>query len=117
MTRLGTPGLRPQFTASLPAGGEYCVECMVTPTYAATGSVIIQDAFLSCRRLSVVTSAFHMPRSRAIFDKCFSLVERSQGSSFTIDFHAASDEGVFTPEVLAARAIREQASKEVGLLS
>ncbi|KAK9846555.1 hypothetical protein WJX81_006513 [Elliptochloris bilobata] len=51
-----------------------------------------------------------MPRSRAIFEKVCGVAERSLGCSFALDYHAASDEGVFEPEVLAARARREQAS-------
>jgi len=62
----------------------------------------------------VVTSEFHMPRSRAIFNKVFGLAERSLGAAFLLDFHAASDAGVFDAEVLAARARREQASMQVG---
>lgn len=61
----------------------------------------------------MVTSEFHMQRSRAIFNKCFSLAECSLGSSFALDFHAASDEGIFVPEVLAARTERERASTTV----
>ena len=61
----------------------------------------------------MVTSDFHMQRSRAIFNKCFSLAECSLGRSFALDFHAASDEGIFEPEVLAARNDRERASTTV----
>ena len=55
-----------------------------------------------------------MPRSRAIFNKVFGLAERSLGAAYLLDFHAASDAGVFDAEVLAARARREQASMQVG---
>ncbi len=55
-----------------------------------------------------------MPRSRAIFTKVFGLAERSLGAAFLLDFHAASDAGVFDADVLAARARREQASMQVG---
>ena len=61
----------------------------------------------------MVTSDFHMQRSRAIFRKFFGLAERSLGCSFALGFHAASDQGVFAPEVLAAREERERASTAV----
>ena len=51
-----------------------------------------------------------MPRSRAIFEKVFALAERRLGRPCLLDYHAASDAGVFEPDVLAARAERERAS-------
>lgn len=67
------------------------------------------------RRLGVVTSDFHMPRSRAIFETCFALVGTAlfdDPDRFRLSFHAASDEGTCPPEVLAARKQREAASLE-----
>lgn len=67
----------------------------------------------------MVTSDFHMPRSRAIFELCFSLASRSQlrpaaaVDRYGLEFHAASDEGVFPPDVLLARQLREAKSLEV----
>jgi len=64
----------------------------------------------------MVTSSFHMPRSRAIFETCFSLAGSSiHGSAqhYSLDFHAVHDEGVFPVDVLAARQHREQESLEV----
>jgi hypothetical protein len=53
----------------------------------------------------VVTSDFHMPRSRAIFEFC----GRAAGATlwgdplrFRLDFHAVSDEGAFPAEVRGA---------------
>ena len=69
-----------------------------------------------CRRCSIVTSAFHMPRSRAIFERCFALAGDSlygDCSHFQLDFHAVRDEGAFPEDVLAARHQREAKSLEV----
>ena len=66
-----------------------------------------------CRRCAVVTSAFHMPRTRAIFDHCFRVAGSSlwgQASHFSLGFHAAGDEGAFAADVLEARQQREQRS-------
>jgi len=54
------------------------------------------------RRLLVVTSAFHMPRSRAIFEKVFAL----EPSDYELEFAAAENRGL-TPEAVAARLARE----------
>ncbi len=63
----------------------------------------------------MVTSAFHMPRSRAIFQTCFALAGASlwaDAQHYELDFHAVSDEGVFADEVLAARLLKEQQALE-----
>ncbi|KFM25827.1 hypothetical protein F751_1441 [Auxenochlorella protothecoides] len=63
------------------------------------------------RRLAVITSAFHMPRARAIFDTTYGLATRSLlGGPFALSYHEASDEGLFDPEVLATRVAKEQAA-------
>ncbi len=57
-----------------------------------------------------------MPRSRAIFERCFSLAgETLRGSRayFDLDYHAVRDEGAFPEDVLAARLHREAQSLEV----
>ncbi|CAL5218988.1 g743 [Coccomyxa viridis] len=67
------------------------------------------------RRCSVITSSFHMPRSRAIFQDCFAVAGstlHASGGYFSLDFHAVHDEGIFPPDVLAARQHREQESLE-----
>ena len=66
-----------------------------------------------------MTSAFHMPRARAIFDACFQLAGKSlwnHADRFQLSFYAASDEGVFPEDVLQARHAREAASLEVTTL-
>jgi len=62
--------------------------------------------------LGIVTSDFHMPRSRAIFEAMFAAAEVSlkQPGRFALHFYGASDEGIFPEEVLAARLEREAAS-------
>ena len=57
-----------------------------------------------------------MPRSRAIFERCFALAGDSlygDDSHFQLDFHAVRDEGAFPDDVLAARLQREAQSLEV----
>ena len=57
-----------------------------------------------------------MPRSRAIFEDCFAVAGQTlhgTSSHYSLDFHAVHDEGVFPPDVLAARQQRERASLEV----
>ena len=66
---------------------------------------------LPCRQCSIVTSAFHMPRSRAIFETCFALAGATlwdDPAHFRLDFHAAHDEYIFAADVLQARALKEQ---------
>ena len=60
--------------------------------------------------LHVVTSEFHMPRSRRIFEWLCGLAGASFGRRFALTFHAVPDEGAMPPEVLAARAAREAQS-------
>lgn len=67
---------------------------------------------LYLRRLIVVTSAFHMPRTRAIFNWIFSLPCDSTGASnYTIDFCTADDVGLEAEE-LAARTLKESIGLE-----
>ncbi len=74
------------------------------------------------RRVSVVTSAFHMLRTHAIFDSCFEIASNdikklvgdtnnnSSTGKFQLDFHPVSDEGLFTEEVIKARIKKETAA-------
>jgi uncharacterized SAM-binding protein YcdF (DUF218 family) len=55
----------------------------------------------------VITSAFHMPRTEAIFRWVFGLDVPPGG--YGLDFESVSDEDI-PPDVLAARIAREQAS-------
>ena len=71
------------------------------------------------RRCAVVTSAFHMPRTRSIFSHCFSLAGRSLRGDphyFQLSFHAAADEGTFSADVLSARKQREAQSLQVNAI-
>ena len=64
----------------------------------------------------MVTSSFHMPRSRAIFKTCFRLGGQSLYDArehFSLDFHAVLDDKAFAPDVLRARQLKEQQSLEV----
>jgi hypothetical protein len=60
-------------------------------------------------RLHVITSHFHLARTRAIFQWVFSLAPKN--FNFLVSFEAAPDEGL-APEVLKARQEREQHSLE-----
>ncbi len=59
---------------------------------------------LGLRRLLVVTSAFHMPRTRAIFEWVFGLSVTNP--PYTLEFAAASDEGL-DPAMLRVRHAKE----------
>lgn len=57
------------------------------------------------QKLCIITSEFHMPRSRAIFDWVFSM----DGAQFSLDYCVAADDGL-TGAQLAARKEGEQRS-------
>jgi hypothetical protein len=59
------------------------------------------------RRLLVITSAFHMPRTEAIFRWVFGLDRPPEW--YDLSFESVSDEDI-PPDVLAARIERERAS-------
>eukprot|EP01023_Acetabularia_acetabulum_P033268 TRINITY_DN3113_c0_g1_i7.p3 TRINITY_DN3113_c0_g1~~TRINITY_DN3113_c0_g1_i7.p3 ORF type:complete len:270 (+),score=30.37 TRINITY_DN3113_c0_g1_i7:92-901(+) len=66
-----------------------------------------------CKNLAVVTSQFHMPRTKAIFNKIYSLVALQQNLAqewYELDFVSVSDEGIFEDEVLKAREEKEAQS-------
>lgn len=63
-----------------------------------------------------MTSAFHMPRSRAIFERCFALGGSTlwgDSRHFQLDYHAVHDKGAFPGSVLVARLEREAHSLKV----
>ncbi|KAL3146162.1 hypothetical protein ABBQ32_002878 [Trebouxia sp. C0010 RCD-2024] len=64
------------------------------------------------RRLAVVTSDFHMPRTEAIFRHCAKLAsaERDSKDGFDLSFHSASDADIFPADILQARKEREAES-------
>ena len=62
------------------------------------------------RRIAVVTSDFHMPRTRAIFSTCYKIAEDDLlqfPGAFNLDYHPVSDEGLFEDDVIQARAAKE----------
>lgn len=65
------------------------------------------------RRLAVVTSNFHMPRTQRIFEDVYGLAGRTlfkDPQRYQLSFRAASDDGLFLPEVLGAREHKEHSS-------
>lgn len=66
--------------------------------------------------IAVVTSDFHMPRTRAIFNTCYKLAAKDlikkPFPEFRLWYHPVSDEGLFDPEILLARAEKEQKAVE-----
>lgn len=68
------------------------------------------------KRIAVVTSEFHMPRSRAIFEKVYSLVNESffqEDNRIRLTFASVKDDGIFeNPHVLEVRKGKELSSME-----
>ena len=67
---------------------------------------------LSLSRLKVITSEFHMPRTRAIFDFVFGLSDARQAQAvlqYHLSFEASANAGLDS-KVLQARTAREQQS-------
>jgi DUF218 domain len=62
------------------------------------------------RTLAIVTSAFHMARTRAIFGRTFDLAATALASPFSLHYVAVADDGAADPAALAARAKREAES-------
>jgi uncharacterized SAM-binding protein YcdF (DUF218 family) len=71
------------------------------------------------RRVAVVTSAFHMPRTEAIFRSTYALPLSKKGDGdsdgavdpgISLHFHSVSDEGLFSAEILQAREEKEAAA-------
>lgn len=64
----------------------------------------------------MVTSAFHMPRARAIFDVTYGLAGASGlGGPFQLAYHEARDDGLFDPGVAQARRDKEAAAVQAWL--
>lgn len=73
-------------------------------------SALIHAVPAGWRRIAVVTSDFHMPRTRAVFDTCYALAGASlrfDPAWFDLQYFPVSDEDLFGQEVLAARAAKE----------
>lgn len=67
------------------------------------------------RRIAIVTSAFHMPRSRAIFDTCFALAAKDiwrDPKWYELEYYEASDDGLFEQDVYVARVEKEVQAAE-----
>lgn len=73
-------------------------------------SAMIHAVPAGWRRVAVVTSDFHMPRSRAIFEKVYGLVERSLGIRVELEFVSVTDAGVVDDKVRDVRMEKEAKS-------
>ncbi|SPE41679.1 hypothetical protein SBA3_4500007 [Candidatus Sulfopaludibacter sp. SbA3] len=101
------------------AGARYLVEHGVDParilmeeaSYDTIGNAyfsrMIHAIPRGFARLLVITSAFHMPRTEAIFRWVYGL--EGPGTPYALDFEAVTDDGL-DPVMLAARVAKEQAS-------
>ncbi|KAG2432291.1 hypothetical protein HYH02_013014 [Chlamydomonas schloesseri] len=70
------------------------------------------------RRLAVVTSDFHMPRTASLFHAMYGLAGSElfgDPARFELLYVAASDVGIFDPAVLDIRKSKEAASREAWL--
>lgn len=73
-------------------------------------SAMIHAVPAGWRRVAVVTSDFHMPRSRAIFEKIYGLVEGSLGVRVELEFIPVSDAGIVEDRVREVRVEKEAKS-------
>jgi len=73
-------------------------------------SALIHAVPAGWKRVAVVTSDFHMPRSRAIFEKIYGLVEGSLGVRIELEFVPVSDAGVVEDKVREVRVEKEAKS-------
>eukprot|EP00798_Chlamydomonas_sp_ICE-L_P030408 gene30408-35413_t len=67
------------------------------------------------RKIAVVTSDFHMPRSKALFEDMFGLAARdlfNDAQRYSLHFFKASDEGIFEDDILQVRHEKEAQSVE-----
>lgn len=63
------------------------------------------------KRMLVVTSAFHMPRTRAVFDWVFKLPPEGPGGPMVLDYEESTDSSMST-EVQEARLAKELSALE-----
>jgi hypothetical protein len=62
------------------------------------------------RKIAVVTSAFHMPRTKVTFDAAYGIAAAEtlgDPDAFELMYYPVSDEGIFEAEVLEARIHKE----------
>jgi hypothetical protein len=101
-----TEGARYLIDRGFPAERIYCE----TTSYDTIGNAYFSRVQLAeplgWRRLLVITSQFHMPRTEAIFRWVYGL---DAAEPYTLDFAASDDEGL-SEAALAARGAREAAS-------
>ncbi len=90
------------------AGKIRCETCSYDTIGNAYFSKVIHIDPLGFRSLLVITSSFHMARTRAIFEWVYGL-ESSPGGPYDLAFEEVSDEGM-EKELLRARLEREQES-------
>jgi uncharacterized SAM-binding protein YcdF (DUF218 family) len=103
------------------AGADYLVRRGVDPrriaieesSYDTIGNAyfsrVIHAIPRGFRRILVITSAFHMPRTEAIFRWVYGL--DGPGPACSLDFDPVADAGI-DPDALAARASKERMSLE-----
>ena len=75
-------------------------------------SAMIHAVPAGWKRVAVVTSDFHMPRSRAIFETVYELVHRSLSVRIELEFVSVRDEGVVDGGVREVRVEKEAKSLE-----
>ena len=84
-----------------------------TSSYDTVGNAyfgLTMHALPACwRRLSIVTSEFHMQRTKATFDYVFSLANQA----IALEYCPVSDDGLFAEEVINARAQKEASAVQV----
>ncbi|MBT9313319.1 YdcF family protein [Leptothoe kymatousa] len=103
------------------AAAQYLIQRGIAPeqilvetcSYDTIGNVyfsrVIHIDPLQLKRLLIVTSEFHMPRTQGIFEWIYGLEGLSQ--NYELEFQAVSDAGI-DPKLLAARKSREVKSLE-----
>lgn len=70
---------------------------------------VMHTDVLRLRRLHVITSAFHFPRTKAIFEFVFAIPAPSN-PKYTMTYEEASDDGVYADAELLGRVTRERQS-------
>lgn len=73
---------------------------------------ILHTDQINLRKLLIITSEFHMPRSKALFKWIFNL--NPPQNPYQLSFETVSDD-IIDPEILAPRIIKEQHSLDIVL--
>ncbi|MCP5108888.1 MAG: hypothetical protein GY950_36230, partial [bacterium] len=102
------------------AGAEYLIKKGVEPrtilcetcSYDTIGNAYFAKAIhvdpMGLRKLLIITSAFHMRRTEAIFRWVFGLAPPPGGGEYELDFEAVGDEGTMEKGLLSAKIEREK---------